>query len=82
MFQLLFKFGEWFSHFFGEDEWRQTVKRYCTRMYTFGTMPYVLPFISRLNVENRRLSQDAATLCTLKVEITRVVWLCLGKPSL
>ena len=51
-------------------------------MYTFGTRPYVLLFISMLNVENKRLSQDAATLCTLKVEITRVVWLCLGKPSL
>mgnify|MGYP000556570288 CR=1 FL=1 len=82
MFQLLFKFGEWFSHFSREDEWRQIVKRCCIRMYTFGTRPYVLLFISWLNVENKRLSQDVATLCTLKVEITRVVWLCLGKPSL
>ena len=69
-------------HFSGEDEWRQMVKRYCTRMYTFGRMPYVLLSMSKLNVENRRLSQYATNVCTFKVEIRRVVWLCLGKPSL
>ena len=57
MFQLLFKFGEWFSHFSRKDDWSQIVKRYCTRMYTFGCMSYVLLTMSRLNVENRRLSR-------------------------
>ena len=28
MFHLLFKFGEWFSLFSGEDEWRQLVARF------------------------------------------------------
>ena len=37
-YHLLFKFGEWFSHFSGEDEWRQIVKS----LYHFGNRPYVL----------------------------------------
>ena len=69
MFQVLFKFGECFSHFSGEDEWRQTVKRYCIKMYTLDSRFYVLLLMSKLNVEDRRLHKDATTLCTLKVEL-------------
>ena len=35
---LLFKFGDWFSHFSSEDDWRQTVKS----LYHFGNGSYVL----------------------------------------
>ena len=56
-FRLLFNFGNWFSPFSGEDEWRQTIKRCCIRMYTFGSR-------SDVWLTMMKLRQDCVSRCS------------------